>query len=251
MKIKEIFFIILGIALVLGAGYYLYTQNISKVSAPNNESQTGSTKIEDQKITDDTKPFKIDITYPHILGAEELNQKMDDFITVQTNDFKKLSMENDQAVKETDPVSYAKYPREYNFNANYDKGQIDGDVISFVMNVYSFVGGAHGAEVSTAFNYNAKTGKEIKLADLFANQPDYLQKISNYCIKDLEKQISSGMEDNGEWVKQNSEWINEGAGPKEQNYSVFLINKDNIVFYFQQYQVAPYAAGTFKVTMPR
>jgi len=160
---------------------------------------------------------------------------------------KKNSLENDKAVKDTDPINYAKYPREYNLNIGYDKGELSDEIVSIVFNVYNFEGGAHGASYFVPLNYNPTTKQEIKLSDLYPNQPDYLKKISDYCIKDLTKQLtdSSGIE------MTDSSWIQRGAGANAENFQFFLINKDNIVFYFPQYQVAAYAAGDFKVTMPK
>jgi hypothetical protein len=249
-KIAILFIILIFIA---GFGYIIfkYRDQVGRLAQSVPGVQKKSIEIKDKKITDNTKPFVIDVTYPEISGESDLNKKIEDFITTQITDFKKISLDNDRVVKEADPTSYAKYPREYSFNVSYTKGEVDEDVISIVFSTYSFTGGAHGAEIFTPFNYNIKTQKEIKLSDLFSNQPDYLQKISDYCIKDLSEQITKRLEDNGDWVKQNQSWINEGAGPKEENYSVFLINKDNLVFYFQEYQVVFYAAGSFQVTMPR
>ena len=97
----------------------------------------------------------------------------------------------------------------------------------------------------TALNYNPETKKEIALADLFTDQPDYLKTISDYCIKNLTKQIIA------ELKSTNGTWIKDGAGPVTENFKFFLITKDNLTFYFPKYQVAYGAAGDFKVTMPR
>ncbi|MCX6724297.1 MAG: RsiV family protein, partial [Candidatus Staskawiczbacteria bacterium] len=70
---------------------------------------------------------------------------------------------------------------------------------------------------------------------------------SDYCIKDLKNQMT----ENGAIDMSGDEWLKEGAGPKPENFSVFLINKNNITFYFGDYQVAAYAAGDFTVVMPR
>jgi hypothetical protein len=60
------------------------------------------------------------------------------------------------------------------------------------------------------------------------------------------------MTESGAIEMSNADWLKQGAGPEEENYSVFLINPDNsITFYFGDYQVAAYAAGNFKVIYPR
>ncbi len=245
MKPKEIFFIILGIALVALGAYSLYTKNVETIKAPSQKIQIKQFQISDKKITDNTNPFKIDISYPEISGQDWYNQKVKDFVDSQLADFKKNSLDNDEVIKKADPEGYAKYPREYDMTVGYTKGQIDDSVISIVFNVYTFEGGAHGSTNFYSINYSTKDKTEIKLADLFPGQADYLQKISDYCKTDLTKQITKAM------GSTDGSWIADGAGPKEENYSIFLINKDGVVIYFPQYQVAPYVAGDFEVKVPK
>ena len=246
MNTKFLFslFIVLVIAATAGAVLFFRGKPLApSVLAP---SQPVAITIQDKQITDNTKPFVIRINYPYIAGLDEFNNKVQDIITKETDSFKTNSLENDAAVKETDPTDYAKYPREYDLNIGYDKGQIDGDVVSVIFNIYNFEGGAHGASYFIPLSYDIKNKTEIKLADLFPGQSDYLQKISAFCIIDLTKQITKAL-GNTEGT-----WLADGAGPKPENFQFFLINPDNtITFYFPQYQVAFYAAGDFKVIYPR
>jgi hypothetical protein len=245
VKNKTFLSIILGIMFFAIGAYagYLFI-NYKEVK------QNQTVKIEDKKITDSTKPFKIDIIYPYIADLPEFNQKIDELIQKNISDFKEISTENDNAVKQIDPESYAKYPRQYDLNVGYNKGEVDKNIISIVFEVYSFTGGAHGATNFFPINYDVKNKKDIKLTDLYKEQPDYLQKISDFCIKDLTKQITAGLgAGNEEYLDKN--WIARGAGPLAENFGTFLINENNIVFYFPQYQVASYAQGDFKVIMPR
>lgn len=205
-------------------------------------------KIQDMKISFDQKPLKVNITYPKIEGQDDFNQRVKTIIDKELKDFSDNSLANDQAVKEIDPEAYAKYPRQYELDISYDKGEVNNNFVSIVFDVYNFEGGAHGANYPIALNYNLQSKQEIKLADLFASQKDYLQKISDFCIKDLTNQLtkSGGIE------MTDAGWIQRGAGPTDENFQFFLINPNNtITFYFPQYQVAAGAAGDFKVTMPR
>lgn len=240
--------VIFLIAIVAEFLYINYAVNYQTAPAEKNTQQSLDFKISEQKISDGTKPFKIDITYPVFSGAVSFNKLIKDAVDKEVSEFKKNSLENDKAIKDTDPDSYAKFPREYYLSISYTAGKIDAETQSIVLNVENFEGGAHGAHYPIAINFDVKNNKEIKLADLFAKQKDYLQKISEYCKKDLEKQITEKSEGAGT----EGTWIDQGAGPKEENFSIFLINKDNsIMFYFPEYQVAPYVYGQFTVTMPK
>jgi hypothetical protein len=250
MNKKIIAIVIMGVVLTAG-GFVLYLQRseildaTQKITKNVGGQKSDAMSIEDKKITTDKAPFKIDITYPYISGLDDFNKKVTNIVTKNLNDFETNSLANDAAVKQVDPKDYAKYPREYDLNIGYTKGEIDKNIVSVVFEIYSFVGGAHGVTNFIPLNYNVKSKTEIQLSDLFSETPDCLQKISNFCKKDLTQQITKNS------GSTEGSWINDGAGPTAENYSVFLINEDNLVFYFQQYQVAPGAYGNFEVTMPR
>jgi len=250
MNYKKVLSVLI-IVLIFGAGgvaIYFYRNSIAgNKDLTEKENTKEKISIEDKKIIDQVKPFNIEITYPSVAGLDDFNKKAEDLVNNELFEFKKISLENDTAVKEIDPKSYADYPREYYLNISYDKGIVDENTISVVFNISNFTGGAHGANYFAPLNYDIKNKKEIKLADLFLNQKDYLQKISAYCISELTKQMTTS----GAIDMSNTSWLDEGAGPKEENFSVFLIDQNSITFYFPQYQVAAYAAGDFKVTMPR
>ncbi len=46
------------------------------------------------------------------------------------------------------------------------------------------------------------------------------------------------------------EWIKTGAGAKAENYASWNITKKGLMFTFDPYQVAAYAAGSFTVIVP-
>jgi len=249
MNFKKVLAILIVVAVLIAGGFVIYLQRNAIFNTTQNikdsisSKQSESMAVKDKKITDNTAPFKIEINYPQITGQDEFNKIVKNTIDKEVSDFKTNSLENDNAVKTVDPVDYAKYPREYDLEIGYDKGIVDESVISVVLDIYSFEGGAHGANYSKSVNFNPKIKKEIKLTDLFPGNPDYLKTISDFAIKDLTKQIDAQMLDNL--------WLNTGAGPILDNYSVFLINKNDITFYIQQYQVAAGAAGPFKVVFPK
>ncbi len=227
--------------------YFIFWQkeNIFLKYIPEKNQALQLPVIENKKIEDSTSPLKIEINYPFVSGLDDFNQRAESLIKNELEEFKKISLENDQAVKAVDPESYAAYPREYSLAIGYETGLVDSKIISIVFSIYSFTGGAHGASYYATLNYNIENKKEIKLADVFAGQTDYVKKISDHCIPDLKQQISERTEG------QYSGWVQEGAGPKEENFSIFMIKENSIVFYFAQYQVAAYAIGDFKVEMPR
>lgn len=233
------------VALVFIAMFLLWYYRLGIVQEDNLFQQVNQLTIEDKNIAEDTKPFKVDIVYPSIKGEEGFNSEVEKVINEEVETFKKISLVNDEVFKETDPTGYQQDLREYDLNVSYTKGEIDGHVISIVLDIANYTGGAHGAHYFRSINYDPFQKKDIALSGLFPNQKDYLKKISDFARQDLAKQIKNSIGDF------DVSWIDMGTEPTEENFSVFLIQKDSIIFYFLEYQVAPYAAGSFQVTMPR
>ncbi len=247
MEAKKIVLLLVGLVAVIAIFLVAFWYQPKPVQAPADENTTQQQgQVTEKKITDETKPFKIDITYPAISGQEKFNAEVETIIQADLAEFKKISLENDQAMKDTDPKGYAEFPREYYYEVTYTKGEIDENVVSVVLNIQNYTGGAHGAHYFRSINWDVKNNREITLKELYPNQPNYLQTISATAKADLKAQIKnrlSGVEDGG--------WIDDGAAPTEENFSVFLVNKESITFYFPEYQVAAYALGDFQVTIPR
>lgn len=42
----------------------------------------------------------------------------------------------------------------------------------------------------------------------------------------------------------------EGFESKKENYQVFALTNNSIIFYFNEYQIAPYVAGSFEMELP-
>ena len=76
------------------------------------------------------------------------------------------------------------------------------------------------------------------MEDLFQPGSDYLQKISEYCISELQA---------NEYVFPD---FQQSAGPKAENYRNWNIQENGILITFDVYQIAPYAAGPQMVLVP-
>jgi hypothetical protein len=97
-------------------------------------------------------------------------------------------------------------------------------------------GAAHPLPWSQTMTYDLQTGAMLALADLFQPGTDYLARLSQASIADLQQQ---GM----------MEW-EEGAAPQEINYKSWNVTADGLQITFDPYQVAAYAAGFQTVTLP-
>lgn len=121
------------------------------------------------------------------------------------------------------------YPWEY--------GTIDGMRIE----EYRYTGGAHGGTTFWPFYYDAR-GRELRLSSFFADTR-YIERITAA----VRPRLKYDLERDGMYVE---ELFLAGTEPSEGNYVVFSLSDDGITFRFNEYQVAPYAAGTPRVTVP-
>ncbi|MDD5098421.1 MAG: DUF333 domain-containing protein [Candidatus Pacebacteria bacterium] len=125
----------------------------------------------------------------------------------------------------------------------YDPYEINKGYISLRFEVAEYTGGARPLITSYSFNYDLKNRKILNLSDIFDSSKNYIQMISDKSIQYLLKL-------NETESFSDKEWIEEGASPIKQNYKIFTFNKDAIVFYFDEYQVAPYSSGRQQVIIP-
>jgi hypothetical protein len=88
------------------------------------------------------------------------------------------------------------------------------------------------------FNYDLGAGKELVLNDLFLPGSNYLQRISSVCSAELSEQPFF----DGSFMS--------GADPIHENYRNWNIAPQGLVITFDEYQVAPYAAGAQTILVP-
>jgi len=177
--------------------------------------------------------FKIEVKYPY-LGAVDnakVNIDINNFINNLVFNFKN-SINKEGSWKGENTLKL--YYEPYEINKKY---------ISLRIETLEYTGGAHPLTTSYVFNYDIENGKIIMLSDIFNENKNYLDVISQKSIEYLLK-----INETDQFSDEN--WIREGAKASEQNYKLFTFNKDVIVFNFDQYQVAPYSSGRQQVIIP-
>ncbi len=181
--------------------------------------------------------YHIDIRYPQIKGLKtnktsekEFNLRVYTLILEQIDEFKK-DMEEWES-------STPQYGSEYEINDTvmYKSGAL----VSILLNgYYYYSSAAHPNTFFISINYDLKNNKSISFQDIFTG--DYVSVISNYCIDELANRFGA---------EKNNGWINEGAGPKEDNFKVFNILANSFLITFPTYQVTAYVSGPQEVDIP-
>ncbi len=131
-------------------------------------------------------------------------------------------------------------------NSTSSTFQLRYNVVSPPGNLYSikfeiqtyYTGAAHPGDASQTATFNLETGRMLTLAELFVPNANYLDAISRYCVAQL------GTRDIG------FQGFELGATATQQNYRNWNITADGLMITFDEYQVAPYAAGPQTVMIP-
>lgn len=233
---KRFFPAIISIALVLcGTG-----AAVPASAVPSAAQRGAAVKFVPRQIKQANRRLRYTVTakYPQALGAArdprlaKFNQALRGVILKEVGGFTKDFVAPEERMSEAG--SY--------FEAEYNVTLATKDLISVWFGVSTFYeGAAHPNHNSTVFNYDLNTGRELKLAELFKSNSDYLKVISDHAMKELAEQLGPDPD---------MDWIREGAGPKEENYKSWNLSPKGLEINFDPYQVSSYAAGPREVVIP-
>ncbi|AOR22501.1 DUF3298 and DUF4163 domain-containing protein [Clostridium taeniosporum] len=193
-------------------------------------------KIVEKSINKNLDYLKEDIRILQIQGGKDrkkinnINSKIKSDIINRVSEAEKISEEyfKDINIKPTFP---------YEIISKYVIERDDDEILSFYNDYYEFLGGAHGMTIRTSYTIDKNKEEFIKLNDLFKSGYDYLSIIN----KEIKKQIESHPEDYFDLGKE-FKGIN-----NEQN---FYLDKNNIIIYYQLYEIAPYVYGIPEFKIP-
>ena len=209
------------------------------------QSRGAAVKFAPRQIVAANRRFRYTVKakYPQAVGAArdprllKMNRELLAFVTSGVTEFKGNFKTYE---KPMGPVgSY--------YESEYVVTLATNDLVSVAFGVSTYgEGAAHPNHNTVVFNYDLRAGRQLKLADLFKPNSDYLKVISDFAIKDLTEQIRGEMSGDDP----DTDWIREGAGPKEENYQSWNLSPKGLEITFDPYQVASYAAGPHEVVIP-
>jgi hypothetical protein len=114
------------------------------------------------------------------------------------------------------------------------------DLVSLFTSTWEYTGGSHGNTSYSSTNYWMKNDNvtSLQLSDLFTLRSNYIKALSDYCIKDLQKQEAS--------------YVTSGKvkGLDEDALSAFWIKPTFLGFAFQPYLLGPHREGSYIVRVP-
>ncbi|MEG0855389.1 MAG: DUF3298 and DUF4163 domain-containing protein [Terrisporobacter sp.] len=180
------------------------------------------------------KYIKSKLEIPVIYGDnKEIEEKVNKQIKGDIMDYYNNSLKEAESFQEDFETDNTNFSADvsYYVKKNTDK------VISLVLYFYKYSGGAHGYYEYVPYNINMRNGEVINLKDLFKNDADY-KNILNGEIKNQVDKLEK---------EQSAEGIYDFKSINDNQK--FYIQNDNIVIYFDLYEIAPYAAGVPEFTI--
>lgn len=215
MRTKQV----ISLFLIINIIFFTHILNINAFKSKTNN--------EEYKISAIEKNYKILVYYP-ITKYKKLNTTINKQITNYIKEFK-------NGVKNsTIPIN-----QYYDLIILYEKYEYS-NYLSFIFRIEDFTGGAHPNHRIYTVVYNKETNSFETLENLIMKNKDTLNIISEISRNELKtnKRITD------------ISMLYEGTKPIKENFQNFVFSKDGIIFFFPQYQVAPYSQGEFNVTIP-
>lgn len=224
---------ILALVLLSGLAYAIYTfvpRGPGIPGEPTAATTTGTgseTEMKVEAVFDDTPVYKIEARYPQF-GIPVVDEKIKAVVDKGITAFKEYP---------ANPPGSAVTQNE--FTGSFDSVYVGSDIVSVALIISEYTGGAHPNTVIIGVNVDRNTGKELSLDDALAMIGKTLPQVAEESLKELKATLGDDI------------IAPEGANPTAENYSTFLVSKDNVIFVFNSYQVAPYAAGQQHVRFKR
>jgi hypothetical protein len=186
-------------------------------------------------ITSEDPRYEIDLVWPNLAGAETavgaFNTEMEGWIKMLTETFiTDITTRTEQMnIDQEMPQSYLR--------VSYETLLQSQGLVSFHVRVERYYAmAAHPGHVSRSLNYDAVTGAFISLADLFRPDADYLSRI----LPIIENELAA--RDFG-YVPGTAQTVME----ERENWNLM---PEGLRIHFDEYEVAPYAAGPQSVLVP-
>jgi len=116
--------------------------------------------------------------------------------------------------------------------------------ISIKIDFLTFFGGSHSSHDILTITYDTIENAVINLTDFLGTGDNKLEQLSLLTEKELfDKYPELGF-------AFNSSTYRSGFAPKQENYKYWVLTDNGVIFFFPEYQIAPYAAGTLNVEIP-
>lgn len=209
-----------------------------KMNSPMGEPTDFSLQIGVEEIQTSTDYLETDAQIPVISGMkneaaqQQINQQFQQVVADYQTDLTAQAVEYKQNAEEMG-FPYHQFQLYTRCGPYFENGKI----LSLYVDYYAYSGGAHGMTDRRAYNYDAATGKVLQLKDLF---------VPGYAYKPLIDAAISGEINRRPMDFFEGEMGFQGISDQQN----FYLQNGSLIIYFNQYEIAPYAAGIQEFRIP-
>lgn len=131
-------------------------------------------------------------------------------------------------------------PPIWNLEVSVSIDESANEYVRIDLGTWSYTGGAHGNGFSQVLHIERKSGADLQLVDFFSNVAA-LTEIGEGFFRQSQ---DLGAEDD---LTEAGFWFEDGVFQLNENFS---FSGDAILFFYNQYEIAPYSAGTIEFEIP-
>jgi hypothetical protein len=205
----------------------------------NDDKKEFSYKIIGQtSITEDPGYYKIENSYPYFVSDDTilnkkldvLNRQIEGYLDTAAQYFWGVNFDEVRKIKDETQASGL-----FELKNTYQVFDSTPDFISIKMETYSYALGAHGFTAISVFNFLTDEMKFLQLTDLLdLSMPENINLLNHLLEKNFENP--------GDCFDQQPT-----AG---KDFRLFAIEKENLVFFYEAYELGAYYCGQGKVSIP-
>lgn len=138
--------------------------------------------------------------------------------------------------------------REFSYSLNQEVNQLRNDrkILSLMLKVDSYLGGPHGNSTLSGATFDVETGKELLFSDVIWDMEGFKMVAEDFIVRTVEHYIPDMQDVEGDgFYPEYKETIADKMAHLD-----FALTDYGMRVFFQEYEIAPYAAGVIVVDIP-
>ncbi len=190
-----------------------------------------------QEVNDFLLSFALGSEYVGMEPKEAVNHYRDAYIHEYKNDLEPMLLEDEKGASQREIGAWYNYQRSVDSRVLLNKGEL----LVYSNEWTDYSGGAHGMYSQTFLNLDLRQMRPIRLDDVFVGE--YTDPLTDLLweqlMKDQKAESREALRDMG--------YSSTGELAPTEN---FYLGKNDITFYYNVYEITPYAMGPVVIRLP-
>ncbi len=248
------YFLPAAILLVILLGGVVWYMMSTPAPTPNFGTDTPAAATEPVTVTDEATYYTVRALYPSetplkaSAGAQADQTAVSVMKTFVEQEIARFKDNGNFANLSHDDVQMLGLDqRKYELDLEYTT-HAGNATLTYVYQMYMDTGGAHPNVFYRTFTFDVKTGAQLSMHDLFAEDAPYLETLSTLSRSKLPAFMAAR---SGVAVSEvDTDYIASGTMAVEDAFQNFYFKDGNLVLLFPPYQIGPYVLGMIELPIP-